>query len=94
MEYCSKGDLGKYLKNLCGKILPEATVWRYFIQISLGLQYIHSKSILHRDIKTINVFVTESDEVRIGDLGVAKVINDHSWFAQTIVGTPYYLSPE
>ena len=40
------------------------------------------------------MFLTDNDEIRIGDLGVAKVINDHSWFAQTIVGTPYYLSPE
>jgi serine/threonine protein kinase len=74
--------------------LPESTIWKFFIQICLGLRYIHSKNILHRDIKTINVFLTDNDEIRIGDLGVAKVINDHSWFAQTIVGTPYYLSPE
>ena len=60
----------------------------------LGLKYIHSKRVLHRDMKTINVFLTEDREVRIGDLGVAKIAQDQSMFAQTVVGTPYYLSPE
>ena len=69
-------------------------MWRYFIQICLGLRYIHSKHVLHRDMKTTNIFLTEEKEVRIGDLGVARQAQDPSMFAQTVVGTPYYLSPE
>lgn len=59
-----------------------------------GLQYIHSKKVLHRDMKTTNIFLTENREVRIGDLGVARLSQDLGMFAKTIVGTPYYLSPE
>lgn len=74
--------------------LEEKRVWKYLLQMLFGLRYIHSRKVLHRDMKTINVFLTENDEVRIGDLGVAKIAQDQSMFAQTIVGTPYYLSPE
>jgi NIMA (never in mitosis gene a)-related kinase 1/4/5 len=58
------------------------------------LNYLHVNKILHRDIKSYNIFLTDDDNVRIGDLGVAKIISDTSNFAHTIVGTPYYLSPE
>ena len=95
MEYCESGDLAKYLnikKNLV-KILNEDLVWKYFIQISLGIVCLHSKKILHRDLKSMNIFLTKNNDVRIGDLGVAKELND-TLFAKTYIGTPYYLSPE
>ena len=60
----------------------------------LGMEYIHSKKILHRDIKTLNVFLSRDESLRIGDLGVAKRLMSTAAFAHTIVGTPYYLSPE
>ena len=85
--------MGKLIKLSHGG-LEEKVIWKYLLQMLLGLRYIHSLKILHRDMKTINVFLTENDEVRIGDLGVAKIAQDQSMFAQTVVGTPYYLSPE
>ena len=95
MEYCDGGDLGIFLKLgiKTGKYIPEEKIWKFFIQICLGLNYIHSKKILHRDLKSMNIFLMKDDQVRIGDLGVAKVLNQNS-FAKTFVGTPYYLSPE
>lgn len=69
-------------------------MWKFFIDICLGLRYLHSNKILHRDIKTINMFLTKDDKVKIGDLGVAKLLNQTQNMAHTIVGTPYYLSPE
>ena len=62
--------------------------------MSLGLLYLHTNKVLHRDIKTINVFLTKDNQVKIGDLGVAKVLNQTANMAFTVVGTPYYLSPE
>ena len=77
-----------------GRNLSEAKIWKFFIEISLGLHYLHSFRILHRDIKTINMFLGKDDKVKIGDLGVAKLLNQTNNMAHTIVGTPYYLSPE
>ncbi|CAK8990022.1 unnamed protein product [Durusdinium trenchii] len=71
----------------------ERSVWRYLLQIALGLQWLHQNRILHRDIKTLNVFLKTNDDVRLGDLGVARVLSGSN-FANTFVGTPYYLSPE
>lgn len=60
----------------------------------LGMDYLHTKKILHRDIKTMNIFLNKDESIRIGDLGVAKVLCESMNFAHTMVGTPYYLSPE
>lgn len=94
MEYCENGDLGKFLKRQMNKALPELKIWKFFIEMSLGLNHLHSLKILHRDIKTINMFLGKDDIIKIGDLGVAKQLNQTSNMAYTVVGTPYYLSPE
>jgi NIMA (never in mitosis gene a)-related kinase len=95
MEYCDGGDLSNLinLQVKSGKNMTEDKIWKFFIQICLGLAYIHGKKILHRDLKTLNIFLTKDDKVKIGDLGVAKILNQTN-FANTFVGTPYYLSPE
>jgi NIMA (never in mitosis gene a)-related kinase len=94
MELCEHGDLKQNLKNRKGYLMEENTIWKYAIQAGLGLQWLHVNRILHRDIKTLNVFLTASDDARIGDLGVARVLSEGTNFANTLIGTPYYLSPE
>jgi len=94
MEYCEGGDLSQYIKGHTGKQVAEAKIWKFFIQMCVGLNYIHNKKILHRDIKALNIFLTKDGDIRIGDLGVAKILADSVNFAHTMVGTPYYLSPE
>ena len=94
MEFCDKGDLSQNIRAQMGRLIIESKIWKFFIQMCLGLEYIHSKRILHRDIKSMNVFLIRDDCVRIGDLGVAKVLANTAAFAHTMVGTPYYLSPE
>lgn len=94
MEFCEHGDLSGYMKARSGKNIEEATIWKFAIQIGLGLQWLHTNRILHRDIKSLNVFLTTSDDVRLGDLGVARVLSAGDAFASTLIGTPYYLSPE
>ena len=107
MEYCENGDLSTYMKEYKEKTLsnksifsnyeslslPDDIIWKMFIQISLGLYDIHKKKILHRDLKTLNIFLTKDYKCKIGDLGVAKILNGTN-YAKTFVGTPYYLSPE
>lgn len=75
MELCENGDLGLYLKKQMGRQLPESKIWKFFIEMALGLHYLHQNKILHRDIKTINMFLAKDDCIKIGDLGVAKVLN-------------------
>lgn len=54
----------------------------------------HDKSILHRDLKTQNIFLTKNEIVKVGDLGIARVLDSGNDLATTIIGTPYYMSPE
>ena len=95
MEYCAGGDLYQYIeKNKKKKIkLKEKTIWQIFIQMILGLYSIHKKKILHRDLKSQNIFLTKELNIKIGDFGVSKRLIQTN-FAKTFIGTPYYLSPE
>lgn len=97
MEYAEGGDLSAYIK-LCkksGSGIPELRVLRWFTQIVSGIAHIHSKNIMHRDLKPQNIFIASSGRrVLIGDFGVCKVLEKKSDLTQTITGTPYYLSPE
>jgi serine/threonine protein kinase len=102
MEYCNRGDLQALVKKAKAKdisCLKEDVTWNLGLQVILGLYHLHEQHILHRDLKSANVFLKKDDSqkyfsVKIGDLGVAKLLETSTAFAQTIVGTPYYLSPE
>lgn len=59
----------------------------------MALDHLHDKKILHRDLKTKNIFITKKNQVKLGDFGLSKMLGTTS-FAQSAVGTPYYLSPE
>lgn len=60
----------------------------------MALEYIHSRKVLHRDIKSSNIFLTGNNTVKLGDFGISRVLENTCDAAQTWVGTPYYLSPE
>lgn len=92
MEYCNGGDLYNYLKKNKTP-LKEAQIFSIFIQICNGLNYIHNVKVIHRDLKSLNIFLTKDFNVRIGDLGVAKILSQ-TGHAKTFIGTPYYLPPE
>uniref|UniRef100_A0A383W991 non-specific serine/threonine protein kinase n=1 Tax=Tetradesmus obliquus TaxID=3088 RepID=A0A383W991_TETOB len=95
MEYAAYGCLHDLIRG-SGKPrpLPEGKVWKYIIQALLGLSYMHSRKLIHRDIKSLNLFLDAADNIKIGDLGITRSLSGGSDFARTIVGTPYYLSPE
>ena len=57
-----------------------------------GVKALHSKKILHRDLKSANIFLTKDYSLKIGDFGISKVLERSS--AITCIGTPLYLSPE
>ena len=93
MEYCEGGDLEKFLEERKKIPLNDNFIWKLFIQIVIGLGEIHNMNILHRDLKTQNIFLTKNNDIKIGDLGIAKQLIKYH-FAKTVIGTPYYLSPE
>ncbi|XP_007500539.1 serine/threonine-protein kinase Nek4 isoform X2 [Monodelphis domestica] len=94
MGFCEGGDLYRKLKEQKGKLLPENQVVEWFVQIAMALQYLHEKRILHRDLKTQNVFLTRTNIIKVGDLGIARVLENQYDMASTLIGTPYYMSPE
>ncbi|NXA05172.1 NEK4 kinase, partial [Sapayoa aenigma] len=94
MGFCEGGDLYHKLKEQKGKLLPESQVVEWFVQIAMALQYLHEKHILHRDLKTQNIFLTRTNIIKVGDLGIARVLENQSDMASTLIGTPYYMSPE
>ena len=93
MEYCEGGDLEHLLKQRNKIPLNDNFIWKLFIQIVIGLTELHNMKILHRDLKTSNIFLTNNYDIKIGDLGVAKKLSNND-FTKTLIGTPYYLSPE
>jgi NIMA (never in mitosis gene a)-related kinase 1/4/5 len=60
----------------------------------LALKHVHDRKVLHRDLKCQNIFLTKSNLIKLGDFGIARVLSSTRENAKTMVGTPYYLSPE
>ena len=93
-EYADGGDLSEKIKAQNKTPFKESDILDYFTQICLALKHIHEKKIIHRDLKSGNVFLMKSGLVKLGDFGIAKGFKNTMDKAKTMVGTPYYLSPE
>ena len=94
MEFADNGDLfQKIVEHKKQKTYFEETeVWSIFIQLVKGLKSLHDLRILHRDLKSANVFLFKNGVAKLGDLNVSKVAKRGLGYTQT--GTPYYASPE
>ncbi|XP_046733291.1 serine/threonine-protein kinase Nek11 isoform X2 [Silurus meridionalis] len=94
-EFCEDGDLECKLEQVrvSGEALPESQIREWLVQLLLGVDYMHQRRILHRDLKTKNVFL-KKNAVKIGDFGVSCLLMGSCDLATTFTGTPYYMSPE
>ncbi|ETP40300.1 NEK protein kinase [Phytophthora nicotianae P10297] len=110
MAYCDGGDLAckvkeqqKIREQIVGPdsdisdprgYFPISQVLDWFVQMAMAIKYLHGQRVLHRDLKTSNVFLTTENVVKLGDFGIAKTLDSTLDQAKTVVGTPYYMSPE
>ncbi|XP_015720574.1 serine/threonine-protein kinase Nek9 isoform X2 [Coturnix japonica] len=94
LEYCNGGNLYDKILRQKDKLFEEEMVLWYLFQIVSAVSCIHRAGILHRDIKTLNIFLTKANLIKLGDYGLAKKLNSEYSMAETLVGTPYYMSPE
>ena len=94
MEFADKGDLYQKITEFkkIGYLFEEVDIWKIFIQMTRGLKALHDMKILHRDLKSANIFLESDGSAKIGDLNVSKVAKKGLGYTQT--GTPYYASPE
>ena len=95
-EYADGGDLSEKIKEKKNKNnnFTESEILDYFTQICLAIKHIHEKKIIHRDLKSGNIFLMKNGLVKLGDFGIAKRFQKTMDKAKTIIGTPYYFSPE
>ncbi|KAK7490575.1 hypothetical protein BaRGS_00018178, partial [Batillaria attramentaria] len=98
-EYCAGGDLHSFLDRISESVnasVPEDLLVAWLWQMCCGLEYMHSHKpvILHRDMKPSNIYLTKEGDVRLGDMGVARILDDPDVMVKTFCGTLPYMSPE
>ena len=95
MEFCIYGDLYSLLHMVKKKkvYVNEVIIWEIAYQCLLGLEYLHSQQIIHRDIKLLNIFMSSNKIVKIGDMGMSKILTKKE-MKLSRVGTPLFLAPE
>ncbi|XP_033068578.1 serine/threonine-protein kinase Nek11 isoform X2 [Trachypithecus francoisi] len=94
-EYCEGRDLDYKIQEYkeAGKVFPDNQIIDWFIQLLLGVDYMHERRILHRDLKSKNIFL-KNNLLKIGDFGVSRLLMGSCDLATTLTGTPHYMSPE
>eukprot|EP00277_Geminigera_cryophila_P023644 CAMPEP_0179460772 /NCGR_PEP_ID=MMETSP0799-20121207/43711_1 /TAXON_ID=46947 /ORGANISM="Geminigera cryophila, Strain CCMP2564" /LENGTH=489 /DNA_ID=CAMNT_0021263135 /DNA_START=116 /DNA_END=1585 /DNA_ORIENTATION=- len=100
-DYCNAHDMAWEVKQMKSSktLFKEDVIWNWFLQLCCAVKHIHDRKILHRDIKTANIFLHTPDPnswpvVKLGDFGISKALDTTSALAKSTVGTPYYMSPE
>ena len=93
MDYADGGDLSEAIKQQEG-LFSEDQILDWFTQIALAIKHIHDRKVLHRDLKSQNIFLMKDKSIKLGDFGVARVLSKTKSVADTITGTPVYISPE
>jgi NIMA (never in mitosis gene a)-related kinase len=90
MAFAEGGDLYSKIQSQRGRLFSEDDVCNYFVQILLAMKHVHARRILHRDLKSQNIFLTGGQKlIKLGDFGIAKILQNSMACARTAIGTPY-----
>ena len=94
---------GRNLNNFISKYraieksIPNSLIWTIFIQICIGIQYLHTNGVIHRDLKPANILLNDKDnptKIVICDFGASICLPNENDYCSTKIGTPYFMSPE
>lgn len=88
MDYADGGDLANKIEEAKkdNKNYSEPQILDWFTQICLALKHVHDRKIIHRDLKSSNIFLTKDNRVKLGDFGVAFELSHTSDRAKTCIG--------
>lgn len=94
-DYAKHSDLHNYIKKYKNKNkkINERIIWTIFIKCCYGIDYLHQHNIIHRDLKPANILLNENSTISIADFGISKIV-ENKIKSFTMIGTPYYISPE
>ena len=95
MEFCSNLDLRSFIDEhkKDNKLISETIIRKIISGLCHGIKAIHNNNMIHRDLKPENIFISDNYEIKIGDFGLSKILNETN-YAQTKVGTYVYMAPE
>ena len=85
MEYADGGNLAEFLGKQTAR-LEEKDILDILYQMVSGIRYMHAHHVLHRDLKTANIFLTKEGTVKIGDFGISKIMTTRASGAHTVLG--------
>jgi serine/threonine protein kinase len=92
LEYCENGNLKNFLIN--NKKITFKSRIKFLIDISKGMEYLHFKNLIHRDLKLENVLITNDLFCKISDFGISRILSDETNSKTKKVGTALYIAPE
>jgi serine/threonine protein kinase len=104
-ELCEEKSLKQFMKKFKGK-LPLSVKYKILFEVAVAIYYLHSLSppLVHRDIKSENIFITSAHRAKLGDFGICKIgldpmmsptaIGDASFYQTETIGTIHYMAPE
>ncbi|KNC73272.1 STE/STE20/MST protein kinase [Sphaeroforma arctica JP610] len=93
MEHCAVGSVNDIM-SLCQVTLSESQIGCILRDVLIGLEYLHKRNVIHRDLKAANILVTSDGVAKLADFGVSSQLTDELMKRNTVIGTPFWMAPE